>query len=153
MSLAVFVASLFATVVYPLQHAFGVGMPSCLGRGGGWALWYLFVDLLLLFEALRAFFAAHNRLDVTMENVCKEVGCETSVCALTRSTGLSLAESMVLVATMWGEDTSAIIGRATSFFSYSWEGTTFREMLDAIESKLMELEASDSVRRYVWLDM
>ena len=58
-------------------------------------------------RGLRAFFAAHDRLDVTMENVCKEVGCETSVCALTRSTGLSLAESVVVVAAERGKDTSA----------------------------------------------
>ena len=49
-------------------------------------------------RGLRAFFAAHNRLDHTRTEVNHEGG-ETSVCALTRSTGLSLVESMVLVAT------------------------------------------------------
>ena len=86
-------------------------------------------------RGLRAFFAAHNRLDHTRTEVNHEGG-ETSVCALTRSTGLSLVESMVLVAKQRGEDTSAIIGRATSFFSYNWYGTTIRELFDAIESKL-----------------
>ena len=104
-------------------------------------------------RGLRAFFAAHNRLDVTMENVCKERGCETSVCALTRSTGLSLAESVVLVAAEQGKDTSALVGRATTFFSYSWTGTKLGDMLGAIEPKLEELEAADGVTRYVWVDM
>ena len=106
-------------------------------------------------RGLRAFFDAHGRLDVTMELVCKEAGCETSVCALTRSTGLSLAESVVLAAAA-GPSTDgvrALVGRATTFFSYSWTGTRLGDMLGAIEAKVEELEAADGVRRYVWVDM
>jgi len=66
----------------------------------------------LLGEMYRSFFAAHGGLDKTMGTVCKEEGSSTSVCALTRSTGLSLSESLVLVA--GGDDGTAQVWRRAS---------------------------------------
>ena len=51
----------------------------------------------LLF-GVKAFFEQHGALDKTMDDVCKEADSATSVCALTCSTGLSLAESVVISA-------------------------------------------------------
>ena len=104
-------------------------------------------------RALRAFYHAHGALDKLMGDVCKEGGFAASVCALTRSTGLSLAESLVLRRAAGDRDVGALVGRATTFFSYSWTGTRLGDMLDAIERTLGALEAADGRVRYVWVDM
>ena len=108
-------------------------------------------------RAVRTFFEAHGALGKTMADVCKEEGFGASVCALTASTGLSLAESVVRIATAAGghaaEGVSALVGDATTFFSYSWTGTTLGDMLAAIERTLAPLEAADGRTRYVWVDM
>ena len=81
--------------------------PSALSRAQGVARYYKLVQLALmascvgalaLHYALRTFFRAHGGLDKVMGDVCKEEGYAASVCALTRSTGLSLAESVAHVA-------------------------------------------------------
>ena len=104
-------------------------------------------------RAIRVFYAAHSGLEKFMGDVCKEAGFDASVCALTRSTGLSLAESLVLVAQTSEADPAGLIGEATCFFSYSWTGTRLGDMLTAIERKLVALEADDGRARYVWVDM
>ena len=107
-------------------------------------------------RAIRAFYAERGGLDKVMADVCKEARFEASVCAVTASTGLSLAESVVHVAGTSADvpiDVSALVGAATSFFSYSWTGTTLGDMLAAIMRKLEALEAADGVRRFVWIDM
>eukprot|EP00900_Chrysochromulina_parva_P006734 jgi/Chrpa1/16061/Chrysochromulina_OHIO_Genome00014945-RA len=103
--------------------------------------------------AIRRIYRARGALGMLMSDVCKEEGFEWSVCALTRSTGLSLVETLVLTAEARGEVADALISLATTFFSYSWEGTKLGDMLDAIERRLAELEAADGVTRYVWIDM
>ena len=49
---------------------------------------------LAFLRAVRDFYAARGGLGQVMGDICKKG--ETSVCSLTRSTGLSLAESVVL---------------------------------------------------------
>ena len=96
-----------------------------------------------------------------MGDVCKEKGSRISVCALTRCTGLSLAESILIFAARRGAATAAaakaLVGDATSFFSYSWTGTRLVHMLDALERQLPQLEAAGGAgaggQRYVWIDM
>ena len=102
-------------------------------------------------RALRTFYAAHGGLDRLMADVCKEAGYSASVCALTRATGLSLAETIVLRAAERSIDATTLIGLASTFFSYSWTGTRLADMLWAIETKLIELEANDHQPRYVWV--
>jgi len=106
-----------------------------------------------MLRAIRRFFRARGALGMLMGDVCKKEGFVWSVCALTRSTGLSLVETLVLTAEARGEVADALIGLATTFFSYSWDGTKLGDMLDAIERRLAELEASDGVTRYVWIDI
>ena len=102
-------------------------------------------------RGIRAFYEEHSGLDLVMGDVCKKSGFRESVCAITRSTGLSLAESIVLGAN--GRDVSELIGPATSFFSYSWDGTKLGDMLDAIERTLAALERADGRPRFAWVDM
>ena len=101
------------------------------------------------FRSLRAFFDRFGALDKSMADVCKEPGFAASVCELTKSTGLSLAESLVLAAGE-GDGIEDVVNRATSFFSYSWTGTKLRDMLDAIERALAALE-KDGKPRFVWV--
>ena len=94
----------------------------------------------------RAFFGEHGLLDDTMELVCKEEGSTTSVCAITRSTGLSLAESFAITCVTAEADVSLFVGAATTFFSYSWTGTRLADMLYAI---IRQVEALEPVEREV----
>ena len=106
-----------------------------------------------MLRAIRRFYRARGALGMLMGDLIKKEGFEWSVCALTRSTGLSLIETLALMAEARGEVADALIGLATTFFSYSWEGTKLGDMLDAIERRLAELEAADGVTRYVWIDI
>ena len=107
---------------------------------------------LAMLRALHAFYDARGALDKVMGDVCKEEGFAASIVALTRSTGLSLAESLVHVAG-GDERVGKLVGPATTFFSYSWTGTVLRDQLWAVETKLTELEAKDGARRFCWVDM
>ena len=109
----------------------------------------------LLF-GVKAFFEQHNALDKTMQDVVNQRGFKFSACELTKSTGLSLTETLVREAYREageGEGIEELVGEATCFFSYSWTGTKLRDLLAAIERVLAKLEAADGKRRYVWVDI
>ena len=105
----------------------------------------------LLF-GVKAFFEQHNALDKVMQDIVNEHGFPFSACELTKSTGLSLTETLVREAGE-GEGIEELVGEATCFFSYSWTGTKLRDLLAAIERVLAKLEAADGKRRYVWVDI
>ena len=100
----------------------------------------------------RDFYAKQGALDKVMQDVVNEPGFAFSACELTKSTGLSLTETLVREAGE-GEGIEELVGEATCFFSYSWTGTKLRDLLAAIERVLAKLEAADGKRRYVWVDM
>jgi len=95
----------------------------------------------LLF-GVKAFFEQHNALDKTMQDIVNEPGFPFSACELTKSTGLSLTETLVWEAGE-GDGIEELVGEATCFFSYSWTGTKLRDLLAAIERALAKLEAAD----------
>ena len=95
-----------------------------------------------------------------MENICKGVDLPANVCKLTASTGLSLAESISHLACSdaappgSADALPSLIGRATSFFSYSWTGTRLTDMLEAIDHIILSLEGEHGMPpRYVFVDM
>ena len=98
---------------------------------------------------LRAFFERVGAMDKVMQDVVNEAGFNESACELCKSTGLSLAETLVREAD-GAAGFDGVIGPATSFFSYSWTGTKLRDMLDAIERALATLE-QDGTPRFVWV--
>ena len=69
--------------------------------------------------------------------------------------GLSLAESVAIVEERVAVERAGglFVGRATTFFSYSWTGTRLVDMLYAIIRRVEALEKEDGRRRYVWIDM
>ena len=92
--------------------------------------------------------------------ICKGERVELNVCHLTRSTGLSLAESVVVVADELRLQSSDLVGTAQVFNSYSWFGSSLREMLKAImrASARLNDEArgsppSSSSCTYAWIDL
>ena len=91
---------------------------------------------------VKAFFEQHGALDKTMQDIVNQRRFKFSACELTKSTGLSLAETLVREA---GEiaGIEELVGEATCFFSYSWTGTKLRDLLAAIERVLAKLEAAD----------
>jgi len=105
----------------------------------------------LLF-GVKAFYAQRGALDKTMQDIVNERGFPFSACELTKSTGLSLTETLVREAGE-GAGIEELVGEATCFFSYSWTGTKLRDLLAAIERVLAKLEAADGKRRYVWVDI
>ena len=109
---------------------------------------------LTMLRAVHAFYQSCDGLHKVMGDVCKEPGCGTSVCSLTLSTGLSLAESIVLACGIDSPRAPLLVARATTFFSYSWTGTELGDMLSAVEDVISKLEAEPGAqRRYVWVDM
>jgi len=104
-------------------------------------------------RAIRTFYTELGAIDKPMEDVCMEEGSSSSACALTRSTGLSLAESVVLEAERRGQSALPLVGHTTTFFSYSWKGTRLGDMLAAIERKVESLEREDGRTRYVFIDI
>jgi len=91
-----------------------------------------------------------------MGDVCKGAGKPMTVCELTRSTGLSLAESVALVGARDNVRTDDLVGRATTFFSYSWTGSTLGDVLAALRRALPRLAAGGAAggeRQAVWVDM
>ena len=104
-------------------------------------------------RAVRTFYERRRALGKVMGDVCKKRGFKANVCALTSSTGLSLAESLVHVAGKNGVDVSELVGSATTFFSYSWTGTKLGDMLDAVERALVRLAAEGRPAAFVWVDM
>ena len=110
---------------------------------------------LAFLHGIRAFYRKFGALDKVMGDVCKQDGFEASICSLTSFTGLSLVETVHLVLSE-GKNSSQehqFIGTATTFFSYSWSGTTLVDMLASIERKVEELEDLDGRTRFVWIDM
>merc|ERR1712034_57509 len=88
-----------------------------------------------------------------MGEVCKGESLAVSVCRLTASTGLSLVESCIRLARREGLDTSALFGPPSTFFSYSWTGTTLADVCASGERAVHRLEAGGGARRFLWLDM
>ena len=78
---------------------------------------------LAFLRGVRTFYSRAAGLHVAVGDVCKGFGSPISVCALTRLSGLSLAEDAVIAAAELGHPTDTLVGRATSYFSYSWTGT------------------------------
>ena len=100
-----------------------------------------------------AFFARHGAEWLEMGDVCKKEGLDVSICRLTGSTGLSLVESCLLVAEREGIDASALFGRTSTFFSYSWTGSALCDVVAACERAITRLNAEDAATRFLWLDM
>ena len=95
---------------------------------------------------VKAFYAQRGALDKTMQDIVSEHGFQFSACELTKSTGLSLAETLVREAYREageGAGIEELVDEATCFFSYSWTGTKLRDLLAAIERALAKLEAAD----------
>ena len=66
-----------------------------------------------------------------MSQICKGESNPVSVCFLTASTGLSLAESLAHL--LGGvKESPGLIGEATTFFSYSWTGTSLSNVVASI---------------------
>jgi len=102
-------------------------------------------------EGIGRFYARHGGLAKVMGDVCKEEGFAASVVALTRGSGLSLAETLELEGEAAGVDTSGIVGPASDFFSYSWTGTKLADMLGAIADAAPALARGGETR--LWVDM
>jgi len=101
-----------------------------------------------------------------MASVCKGAGRPMTVCELTASTGLSLAESIALVGERDGVPTDDLIGPATTYVSYAWAGTSLGDLLQALQRTLAQLAAEEDEQaadgemepagareRFVWIDM
>ena len=103
-------------------------------------------------QGIRRFYDRHGGLSKTMGDVCKEEGFAASVVALTRGSGLSLAETLAIEGEAAGVDVSGIVGRASDFFSYSWTGTRLEDMLGSIADVAPLLRRAEGELR-LWVDM
>lgn len=81
----------------------------------------------------------------------------TNICSLTQSTGLSLAETILIMGKDRNVDVSGLVGPATTFLCYSCINTSLDDILGAvnavkIERKVGDETASETPTRYVWID-
>ena len=103
-------------------------------------------------RAMRLFLERHGGADRSVAEVCSEG--DASICALTASTGLSLAESVAMASAR--DEVAAArrhVGEASGYFSYSWTGATLGELLEAIDETVDSLQEVDGVERRVWIDL
>lgn len=100
--------------------------------------------------AIRTYYRIHGGLHLTIEDACRKADWPFSICQLTASTGLSLAESLLQTANSADVSGTApsLVAHATSFVSYPWDGTTLGALLDAVMSE-SGVAASPL---YVWID-
>ena len=81
-------------------------------------------------------------------------GFAESVCSLTAHTGLSLVESLRMIAKREGVAHSDLFGPTDNFLSYSREGSTPAALCEAVENALAEQEAEGVPGpRFTWLDL
>ena len=109
------------------------------------------------FDALHALYSRHGALELSIVDICR-VATHVNVCALTSATGLSLVESCLLLAEAEALDVSGLFGTASTFFSYSWEGSSFADVYSAARRALASdhgrRDAGDrSGQRFMWLDL
>ena len=90
--------------------------------------------------------AAQDPSTWQLSDVCAGEGFPVTMCSLTLSTGLSLAESIALVGSKERVATDDLVGKATTFFSCPHDGTTLGEAIDALERALPALDYDDDAR-------
>ena len=107
-------------------------------------------------RALCRFFAKHGAVQLGLEEVCDHETLPVSICRLTRSTGLSLVETLMLLAQQTGKDVSALFGTATTFVTYAWRETTLADVGAACDRGVAKLRRDEhyrrTTRRYLWID-
>jgi len=100
-------------------------------------------------QAMRDFFGQRGGLSLPTVEACHSPSFPANICRLTSSTGLSLVESCYGIAKGRGISTGRLFGAATTTFSYSWEGTTFEDVLCAFENMQRDAPAD----RFFWCDV
>ena len=106
-----------------------------------------------LLRAIRKFYAQHDALKLTVHDIWQSAEIP-SIRSLIASSQVSLVESLVSVAGDNDMPTGALIGSATTIFSYAWTGTHLGDLLDAIERQLEAFEEQpEATTRYVWVDL
>lgn len=108
-------------------------------------------------HSLCRFYASHGTTHVGVEAVCSREGFALSLSELTAHTGLSLVESLLLLAQKEGKDASCLFGRVTTHVAYASTGTTLAEIGAACERGVSSLKRAEGFkgtsRRYLWLDI
>ena len=136
----------------PAPEALDEGRLGCSQRG----------LTLSALRALHAFYGAHGGLQMGMAAVCKDAEFAASVVNLTKRSGLSLAEKVLLTSAQAGvADASdgelvGLVGPVTSFFSSAGMGgsTPLENVLEPIIRTLERLgELESGAPRRVWIDI
>ena len=90
-------------------------------------------------------------LEAEMEQVCRSG--KTSVCNLTACTGLSLVESCIYIMRNNPKEYKGLFGRATTFFSYSWTGTSLIDVFESLKQVTVAELPLGHTHSYFWIDM
>ena len=97
-------------------------------------------------RAVKTFYQKHGGTEKTMDVLCDWDPSDhlgTSICSLTRSTGLSLAETIVFMGKKKNMDVSGLIGPATTHLCYSSIGTKLEDLLAAVNAVKIERKPGD----------
>ena len=102
-------------------------------------------------RAVLRFYRSNKAHKLDMSAICKKRGLTMNICELTRSTGLSLVESCVMIAEREGLDTSRLFAKATTYFSYASQ-SSLADVAAAVERSVNRLHA-DETEQFVWMDV
>ncbi len=106
-----------------------------------------------LLECLLEMYARRGELGRSVVDTCRDLESASSVCSLTRTTGLSLAETAVLCADRAGLAHDGLVGPANAYFVYAWLGTSIGDLLRASIRALRRQEAMHGVGRKLFIDL
>ena len=76
-----------------------------------------------------------------------------TACNMTLHTGLSVAESLLLIAEETGVSCDGIVGTANAYMCYSWDSTNLGDLLKSAISVLRAQEQQHGGARYLFLDL
>ena len=79
-------------------------------------------------RAFCRFVVKRGAVQLPMDDLCARPTLPVSLCHLTAHTGLSLVETLVLLAQRDGTDLSSLFGHATTYVTYAEHGTCLAEV-------------------------
>jgi tetratricopeptide (TPR) repeat protein len=89
-----------------------------------------------------------------MEQICRrDFSGKTSVCALTDCSGLSLVESCMYLMRKNPKEYKGLFGTATTFFSYSWTGTSLIDVFESLKQVTVAELPLGHTHSFFWIDM
>jgi len=104
-------------------------------------------------ESLLELYEVRGESNRMLLETCRDLQSPSSICSLTRTTGLSFAETVVLTADREGISCEGLVGKADGYFVYGWLGTSIGDLLRASIRTLRRQEQLHGRGRKLFIDL